>query len=60
MMQERFTRTEAAAFIPCSLTKLFYLEKSGVLEGCYYLVGRRKFYIVERLRAWQEAGGERV
>ena len=55
----RLTREEAAEFIGCSMTKLYYLEKSGQLEGTFYLIGNRRLYITDKLQTWILAGGER-
>ena len=58
--KSRLTREEAAKdCIGCSMTKLNQLERSGQLEGTYYMVGRRRFYITEKLQSWLFAGGEK-
>jgi len=59
-MSNRLTRAGAAKMLPCSLTKLHYLEKSGLLKGCFYNVGTRRFYITDKLTAWCEVGGEQA
>ena len=55
----RLNRTEAAEFIGCSMTKLYFLEKSGQLEGTYYQIGTRRLYITNKLEEWILAGGEK-
>ena len=56
------TRTEAAEYIPCSLSKLYQMEKGGLMDGTFYEIGtgerRRRIYITERLDEWIMQGGE--
>lgn len=55
----RLTRLEAAEFLGCSKSAFYGLEKSGRLDGLYYKIGRRKYYIKEKLEAWAMGGGEK-
>ncbi|MBQ9096840.1 MAG: helix-turn-helix domain-containing protein [Clostridia bacterium] len=55
---DRLTRSEAADFIGCSKSKLYSMEKAGFLKGTYYQIGRRRFYITEKLENWMKNGGE--
>ncbi|MBR6646318.1 MAG: helix-turn-helix domain-containing protein [Clostridia bacterium] len=55
----RLTRQEAAEFLGCSMTAFYGLEKSGQLDGTYYKIGRRRFYIKEKLEDWAMSGGEK-
>jgi hypothetical protein len=48
---------EAAAAIPCSERTLRRLHKQGKLEGLYYLVGNRIYFIQDELDKWQRNGG---
>ena len=54
----RLTRKEACEFIHCGLSKLYELERSGKLKGTYYMVGRKRLYITEKLEEWILNGGE--
>lgn len=54
----RLTREEAAEFIGCSRSKLYGMEKGKLLEGTYYQIGRRRYYITEKLEEWIQKGGE--
>ena len=60
MSDRRLTRTEAAEYIGCSLTKLYYLERSGQLDSTYYQIGTKRLYITDKLEKWIMNGGERV
>lgn len=55
---DRLTRAEAAQFIGCSMSKLYGLEKAGLLDGTYYQIGRRRLYITDKLEKWMNDGGE--
>ena len=59
-MPNRLTRTQAAEFIGCSLSKLHYLIKSGLLNGTYYSIGNRKYFITSKLEEWMNNGGEEM
>lgn len=54
----RLTREEAAKYIGCSMSKLYSMERGGLLEGTYYQIGRRRLYITDRLEKWMNDGGE--
>ncbi len=54
----RLTRKEAAEFIGCSMSKLYSMEKGGLMKGTYYQIGRRRLYITEKLEEWVKRGGE--
>jgi len=53
----RLTREEAARLLGCSMSSLYALEKSGQLNGTYYQIGRRRFYITAKLEEWMNKGG---
>lgn len=55
---ERFTRDEAAAYLGCSRSKLYSLERAGLMDGTFYTLGNRRLYIRSRLDRWIMAGGE--
>ena len=54
----RLSRKEAAEYLNCSLSKLYYLEKSGKMNGTFYSIGNRRLYITEKLDQWMKDGGE--
>ncbi len=55
---DRLSREEAAKYIGCGMSKLYELEKTGLLDGTFYNIGRRRLYITEKLRQWMMNGGE--
>ena len=59
---DRLTRAEAAKYIGCSLSKLYLMEKGGLLQGTYYEIGtgkrRKRLYIADKLELWMKQGGE--
>lgn len=57
---KRFTRSEAAEYIGCSLTKLGQLVKSGSMTGTFYQIGKRQIFIADRLEQWILNGGEQA
>lgn len=57
-MPNRLTRTQAAEFIGCGMSKFYYLIKSGQLDGTYYSIGNRKYFITSKLQDWMDSGGE--
>ncbi len=57
-MPDRLTRTQAAEFIGCGMSKFHYLIKSGQLDGTYYSIGNRKYFITSKLQEWMNNGGE--
>lgn len=58
----RLSRQETADFIGCSLSKLYSMEKAGLMKGTYYEIGyglrNRRFYITSKLEDWLDKGGE--
>ena len=57
-VMNRLTRDEAAEFIGCSISKLYAMEKAGLLNGTFYQIGRRRLYITSKLEEWIMRGGE--
>lgn len=55
---DRLTRAEAAEFIGCSISQLYRMERTGLLDGTYYVIGKRKLYITDELEKWMRDGGE--
>ncbi len=59
---ERLTRAETAEYLMCSKSKLYAMEKGGLLEGTYYDIGtgkrRKRLYIKDKLDKWILEGGE--
>lgn len=48
---------EAAAALPCSESTLRRLNKQGIFKGITYRVGKRIFFIPDKLEEWKIRGG---
>lgn len=49
---------EACAMIPCTASTLYKFKKNGQLpRDTYYYVGRRLFFIPDKLDEWKRNGG---
>lgn len=57
MMTNRLTRAGAAQYLGCSLSTFDKISRLGYLDGTYYTLMGKKFYIIKKLEAWLEKGG---
>ena len=53
----RLTRLQAAEYLGCSPASFALLLKSKQLEGTYYSVLGRRFFITSKLDEWMNKGG---
>ena len=56
----RLNTQETIEFIGCSYTKLYRLVKSGQLDGTFFNIGNRRFYLKDKLIEWMLSGGEQA
>lgn len=57
-MLNRMTRYQAMQYIGCKDNKMRQLERGGLLDGTFFTIGNRKYYITEKLEQWLLEGGE--
>ena len=53
----RLTRTQAANYIGCSLSLFDKLQREGYLEGTYFSLYGRRYYIKDKIDSFLNSGG---